>query len=122
MIRQRLLSFRYAFQGLRDMFRDQPNARIHLAALALAIAMGMAFKVSLGEWIALALTISIVLAAEAFNTALEHLTNLVSPGYHPLAGKAKDAAAAGVLFAALGALATGLIIFLPKLWLLFANV
>ena len=55
-----------------------------------------------------------MLAAEAFNTALEYLTDLVSPGHHELAGKTKDVAAAGVLLTAVGAAAVGLIIFLPK--------
>lgn len=58
---------------------------------------------------------ALVFASEALNTALEYLTDLVSPDYHPLAGKAKDAAAAAVLVVAAAAFAVGLIIFLPKI-------
>lgn len=100
--------------------RSTPNARIHLLAAIAAIALGIFLSISNTEWCILALSIAMVFCAEAFNTALEQLTDLVSPGQHPLAGKAKDLAAGAVLLAALGAAATGLIIFAPKLWHLMA--
>ena len=68
------------------------------------------------EWVAISICIALVLALEALNTALEYLTDLVSPEYHPLAGKAKDAAAAAVLLVALGAIVVGLIVFIPHLF------
>jgi diacylglycerol kinase len=119
MLKKRLNSFRYAFAGLADLLRTQPNARIHLLASLLVLAAGFYFEISTAEWCAALLAIAIVFSAEAFNTAIEYLTNLVSPGYHPLAGKAKDVAAAAVLIAAIGAAAVGLIIFLPKIMALF---
>ena len=64
---------------------------------------------------------SLVLAAEAINTAIEFIVDLVSPDYHPLAGQAKDVAAAAVLFTALGAAIVGMIIFVPKLWSFIQN-
>ena len=57
-----------------------------------------------------------VWAAELVNTAIEALTDLASPAYHPLAGKAKDVAAGAVLLAALGALMVGVLVFGPKLF------
>lgn len=117
MLSRRLKSFRYAFNGLFDLIKTQPNVRIHLAAMCLVVAGGLYFHLTPIEWCLISLAIALVLAAEAFNTALEYLTNLVSPDYNPLAGKTKDVAAAGVLLAAAGALAVGLIIFVPKIWL-----
>jgi len=67
------------------------------------------------EWIVVVLCVAVVLSLEAMNTAIEHLTDLVSPGFHPLAGKTKDVAAAAVLLAAMGAVVVGLLIFLPKI-------
>lgn len=118
-LRRRLNSFRYAFQGLADLFRSQANARIHLAATFLVLALGFWLGISRLEWAALAFCIALVLAMEAMNTALEYLTDFVSPGQHPLAGKAKDAAAAAVLIAAAGAAVVGAIVFLPKLYAVF---
>jgi diacylglycerol kinase len=118
-LNKRLNSFRYAFQGLTDLFRSQPNARIHLIATFSVSAAGFYFHLSLIEWALLVMSIAFVLSAEAMNTALEYLTDLVSPDPHPLAGKCKDVAAAAVLIAAFSAIIVGLILFLPKLSALF---
>jgi len=115
-LKKRLHSFRYAFQGLGDLFRSQPNARIHAAAAAAAIGLGAYFQISRSEWAVVSLSIALVLSLEALNTAVEHLTDLVSPDYHPLAGRAKDVAAAAVLLGAVGAAVAGGLIFLPKIW------
>ena len=113
-IRARILSFKYAFQGLRDLFTTQDNAKIHTLMMLLSVLMGWFFQLSTTEWCFIVFAISSVLAAEAFNTALEHITDLVSPEQHELAGRTKDVAAAGVLLTAIGAAIVGLIIFLPK--------
>ena len=64
----------------------------------------------------MAVAVGTVWSAELMNTAVEAVVNLVSPDYHPLAGKAKDVAAAAVLLAALAALVVGLLIFGPRVW------
>lgn len=111
----KLDSFRYAFQGVADLFRSQPNARIHALATGVAVIAGYFLQISRLEWVAIVLCVALVISLEAMNTALEYLTDLVSPDYHPLAGKAKDVAAAAVLIAAIGALAVAAIVFLPKI-------
>lgn len=116
MLKERLDSFRYAFKGIADLFRHTPNARIHLFVTICVIIAGFFFHITHIEWCILILCIALVLAAEAANTAIEYLTDLVSPDHHPLAGKTKDVAAAAVLLAAIGAAIVGLIIFLPKLY------
>jgi diacylglycerol kinase len=115
-LKRRLRSFRFALAGLAALLRSTPNAQIHLAAALLAIGLGLGLGLSVVEWCVVALCISAVLAAEAFNTAIEQLTDLISPSYHPLAGKAKDLAAAAVLLTALGAATSGVLLFLPKIW------
>jgi diacylglycerol kinase len=114
-IRKRIISVRYALNGMRDMLTTQPNARFHIAACAAVIIAGVYFHISSLEWIAVVLCMALVLSLEAVNTALEYLTDLTSPDYHPLAGKAKDVAAAAVLIAAIGALVVGLLVFIPKI-------
>jgi diacylglycerol kinase (ATP) len=114
-LRKRVSSVQYALQGLVDLVKSQPNARIHLTVGTFVIAAGFYFRITKTEWLAVLLCISLVLALEAVNTALEYLTDLVSPNHHPLAGKAKDVAAAAVLIAALGAVAIGLMVFGPRI-------
>lgn len=118
---KRLLSFKFALQGLRDLFATQPNARFHAFAAMAVIVLGWWLELSLTEWAIISICISGVIAAEAFNTALEYLTDLVSPDYHLLAGKAKDAAAAAVLLFSLGAALAGICILGPKLWTYMLN-
>lgn len=114
-LQKRAASFGYAFKGMADLFKNQPNARIHLMAATIAILAGVFFQISRMEWIAVLLCIALVISLEAVNTAIEYLTDLVSPGMHPLAGKTKDVAAAAVLLAAIGAILVGGMIFLPKI-------
>jgi diacylglycerol kinase len=114
-LQKRIQSFRHAFRGLFLLFRSQANARIHLIAAIVVVAAGFYFQVSRTEWIALVLCIGTVVALEAVNTAVEFLTDLVSPEWHPLAGKTKDVAAAAVLVAAVAAAVVGLLVFAPKI-------
>ena len=114
MLKKRLDSFRYAIAGIVWLLRSQANTKIHLAAAAIVVAGGWFFGLSAMEWCLVVFAIATVFAAEAFNTALEELTDLASPQYHPLAGRAKDLAAGAVLLTAIGAATVGLIVFLPK--------
>lgn len=87
--------------------------RLHVLSAIGVIVAGFLFDVTKLEWCLLAGSIGLVLAAEIFNTAIETLTNLVSPQHNSLAGKTKDLAAAAVLVAAITAAIVGLIIFIP---------
>jgi diacylglycerol kinase len=56
-----------------------------------------------------------VLAAELLNTAVETVVDLVSPEYHPLAGRAKDIAAAAVWVLSLFVALAGLVLYVTAL-------
>jgi len=105
---------RYALRGVAFMLAER-NCQVLAAATIAAVAAGGYFRLSAAEWCALVLATTAIWVAEGLNTAIERLTDLVSPGYHPLAGRAKDIAAGAVLLAALGAISTGIIIFGPRL-------
>jgi diacylglycerol kinase (ATP) len=76
---------------------------------------GIALAVPPFELALLVLTCSLVLALEALNSAVEAVCDLVSPTYHPLVKRAKDAAAAAVLLSALGAVMIGGLVLGPRL-------
>jgi diacylglycerol kinase len=109
-------SLGHAFRGLAELVVTQHNARIHLAITLAVIGLGLVVGVSHLEWALLALAVGLVWAAEAANTALEWLCDLVSPEHHPLVRKAKDVAAGGVLLAAIAAAAAGLLVFVPRVF------
>lgn len=112
----RVSSFAFALKGLRQFFRQEPNAWLHLSATIIVIAAACWFRVSVPEGIALTVVTGMVWAAEIFNTAIENMVDLVSPGWHSHAGLIKDLSAAAVLLAAFTALVTGAIIFIPKIF------
>lgn len=112
-IKKRMKSFGYAGKGIRNFVGREHNAWIHLTVTGLVIAAGFFFGIERGEWMAIVGCIGGVLAAEAFNTAIERLVNLVSPQWHPIAGEVKDIAAGAVLITAIAAAIIGLIIFIP---------
>lgn len=109
----RIRSFRFAFRGLATMLRSQRNAWIHAAATAAVCAASALFRIRGEEWCWIVLAVTGVWTAEALNTALEFLTDVASPQFHPLAAKAKDVAAGGVLVTAMGAVVIGLIVLGP---------
>lgn len=106
-------AFRYALQGVSAAWREQQNFRIHAVMGACVAGLGVAARLDATRWALLVFAIALVLAAELANTALEALVDLVSPDEHPLAGRAKDVAAAGVLIAAAAAVVIGLLVFVP---------
>lgn len=114
-LKARLASFRFAFNGIRRFFREEANARIHLAATAGVVFGIFYFQVTGAELIALLIVTGLVWAAEIMNTAIEHLVDFISPGFHPKAGLIKDLAAGAVLVLSVTAFITGLIIFIPKI-------
>ncbi len=108
-----LHSFKHAFRGLRNFFREEQNARVEASIAVVAILLGFRFHIDHYEWICVLLCIGAVLSAEAFNTAIEALCDKVEPEKDPLIAKAKDVAAGAVLILAIVSAIIGLHIFLP---------
>ncbi len=114
--RRRLKSFGDAWRGIVLLFGSQFNARIHLILLSLALLGGWYFAITPSEWVAVILAAGLVLAAEAINTAIELISDeTLGRAYNSKIRNIKDLAAGAVLLAAIAALVTGLIIFLPYL-------
>jgi len=110
-----LKSFEYAWRGIVYTVTTQPNFRRHIVVALIAVLAGWYYHLSLTEWCLVLLSIGTVWTAELVNTAIEHLTDIVSPDYNQLIGKVKDIAAGAVLFAAIAAAVVGLLIFVPHI-------
>ncbi len=91
-----LKSFLFAVQGFRFAVSTERNIKVMLGGGAFAVVMGLILQIDLISWAIVLLCCGCVLAAELMNTAVETIVDLVSPEYHPLAGHAKDVAAAAV--------------------------
>ena len=110
-IKDRIASFRNAFNGIALLLTSQTNARLHLIATVVVIALGYYFQISINEWMLITLAIAMVFSAELFNTAIERLSDVIDPEYNPNIKAIKDLAAGGVLITALGAAILGIILF-----------
>jgi len=121
-IHERLNSFKYAFNGIKELIDNEPNVWIHLFATILVIVAGFLFKISLFEWIAIVFGIGFVITLEAINSSIEKLSDFASPGKNDQIKKVKDLAAAGVLISSATALIIGLIVFLPKIFTLLMKI
>lgn len=111
----RARSFRHAFRGISIIFRTQHNAWVHAVVGVGVVALGVWLQISHLEWGLIILSIASVLAAEGFNTALEIDIDLTSPDEHPYARDTKDVAAGAVLLTVVGAVAVGVLVFVPRL-------
>ena len=114
-IRSRIGSFKHAFNGLRLLFKEEHNSRIHFAAAITSIIAGFYFKIDNVEWLVLIITIALVIICEIINTAIEHIADFVSPDIHPKIKTIKDLVAGAVLISAISAVVVGLLIFFPKI-------
>jgi diacylglycerol kinase (ATP) len=108
-------NIKYALTGIKDLLLHHRNAQIQAGVAVLVLIVSALLPLQTMEWAVILLCILIVMALEAMNSALEYLTDLVSPDYHPLAGKAKDMAAGAVLLASIGSVIIGLLILGPKI-------
>ena len=75
---------------------------------------GFYFKIDRYEWMMQILAFGLVLGVESLNTAVEKIADFIHPEYHERIGFIKDIAAGAVMFAALAAMAIGLLIYVPK--------
>jgi diacylglycerol kinase (ATP) len=99
--------FRIAMSGIVYTFKTQRHMRFHLYVVLVVIVLGLFIDLGLREMLVLLFTISLVLVAEMFNSAIEATVDLVSPTYNPLAKFAKDIAAGAVLITTIIALVVG---------------
>lgn len=114
-VKKRFRSFKFAFAGLRTLWKEEHNFRIHSVAALLVLILGFLLRISMVEWCIVALTVGFVISAETLNSSLENLADAITEESNEKIKKAKDIGAAAVLISAIAAVVIGLIIFLPKI-------
>ncbi|HOV29850.1 MAG TPA: diacylglycerol kinase family protein [Candidatus Dojkabacteria bacterium] len=110
----------YARNGIRLIFRNERNFRIDLIVAVVVVCFGFVLKISHYEWIGISLVISMVLASEAINSAIEAICDTVSTDYRVNVKYAKDVSAGAVLVSVLVSVVTGIIVFMPHIIELFS--
>ena len=113
-VKKRAKSFSHALNGLKILFSEEHNSRIHLVISLFVIVAAYYSDVLALEWVALILCIGFVFVLEIINSAIENLSDYVQPEKHEAIKKTKDLAAAAVLVGSIVSAIVGLLIFLPK--------
>jgi diacylglycerol kinase len=111
-------SFKYAFTGVKLGLKEH-NMKVHIIVAGIVIILGFVFSITMDEWVAVLLSVGLVISMELMNTALEEVCDIVTeahPASYPKAGRPKDIGAGAVLVSALVAACVGLIIFLPYIF------
>lgn len=109
----------YARNGLRLIFKNERNFKIHLSIAILVIIAGFVLKISYQDWIAVSLVISMVLISETMNSAVEAVCDTISQEYKVNIKYAKDVSAGAVLLSVLVSIITGIIVFTPYILKIF---
>ena len=117
-----LMGFVHAAVGLVKGFSER-NMKFHGMVTVLVLLFGWILRLSSNEWMIILILIGAVWSAELVNSSIEELSNLVRDTQHlsyVATKKVRDMAAGSVLIMAIVAAMIGLIIFVPKLLILFS--
>jgi diacylglycerol kinase (ATP) len=110
----RLKSMTYAFNGAVKLIRTEHSIMVQFSLGIIMTIAGFYFNITTTEWLFQVLAIGLVMSIEGLNTAVEKIADFIHPDYHERIGFIKDIAAGAVFFAAMTAIAIGLIIYIPK--------
>ena len=110
----RLKSIGFAFRGAIKLITTEHSVMVQSSLAVIMIIAGFVFHISREEWMMQILALGLVLGIESINTAVEKIADFIHPEFHNRIGFIKDIAAGAVMFAALAAVAVGLLIYVPK--------
>ena len=111
----RMKSMTYAFQGAKKLITTEHSIMVQFSLGILMTIAGFYIGITKAEWIFQTFAIGLVMSVEGLNTAVEKIADFIHPNYHEKIGFIKDIAAGAVFFAAMTAIAVGLIIYVPYL-------
>ena len=108
-----------SLNGIVFYAKDGKSIILYAIGLIYEIVMGFAFNINGLEWILIICMMGILLSVELLNTSIEAACDAITKHYNPLIKIAKDcgSAATFVIFAVL--IILNLIIFIPKVLVLF---
>lgn len=114
--RQLIKRFRFAGEGIATAIQSERNLQIQMGVTIVIIPVSIIIHVDFISMIIIIMLCGIVLSLELINTAIEHVVDLVTETYHPLAKKAKDISAGAVLLFSAFSVIIGLLIIIRTLF------
>ena len=110
----RLKSVSFAIKGAVKLITTEHSIMVQFFIGVVMTIVGFLTHITTTEWLFQTLAIGLVMSMEGINTAVEKIADFIHPNFHERIGFIKDIAAGAVFFAALTAVAIGLIIYVPK--------
>jgi len=118
-VKGRLKSVKYSFIGAYKLLTTEHSIMVQFFIGLVVTVAGFYFNISATEWMLQIMAIGMVVAVEGMNTVAEKIADFIHPDFHKKIGFIKDIASGAVFFAALAAVAVGIIIYYPKVAVLF---
>lgn len=91
-----IAAFYNSVRGLRWAFRHETAVRQELIGLGLAMPLALVIAEDMPTFIALIGAVLLLLSVELLNTAVEKLSDHITPEHHPQIGIVKDIGSAAV--------------------------
>ena len=112
---ERIHSFKYAFNGLKILLKEEHNSRIQIILGFAVVILAITLDINPLEWAIITFSIALVITVETVNSAIENMADFLTLEHNNHIKKIKDLSAAAVLISALSATVIGLLIFIPKI-------
>ena len=115
-IKNFLKSLRFAFRGMRILWKNEPNFRWQLFAAIIVVLLMLILNVARADVVVILMMITFVLTLEIVNTVVERLVDMLKPRLHTYAESIKNLMAALVLLGSRAATIIGIVVFYPYLF------
>ncbi len=107
-------SLGYAIEGILYAVKTERNLKIHIVLAIAVLFVSLFFDLEFLEYVIFTITITLVIASELFNTAIEYLVDALVKEKTEEAKHIKDVAAGAVLTTAFGAMFVGYFVLFDR--------
>jgi len=111
-LRQILRATQFSFAGLKAAFAHEASFRLEVYLFVVLAPLALWLGDTGLERALLFIPLMLVLIAEITNSAIEAVVDLLHPGHHELAGRAKDLGSAAVFLADITVIVVWLLVLL----------
>ena len=108
--------------GIKCYAKDGKSIILYILGVILEIVMGIVYHINGLEWILIVCILGIILSIELLNTGIEAVCDAITKDYNSFIKIAKDCGSGATMIAVLVALILNIIIFLPKILLVFGVI
>lgn len=108
-----------SISGIKYYASDGKSIFLYLMGSILEIILGFVYNISGLEWILIICILGFILSIELINTAIEATCDAITKEYNPLIKIAKDCGSGATFVIFIVAIILNIIIFLPKVLVLF---